>query len=209
MSYGPKHRGLRDRDGRRPVTAERNVRDPASDAHGRQLPLGAGSQAPDFVLHDTPHSSMSLSDLRGRAAVIVFYVADWHPVASDQLVQLTALLPEFERLGASVIGIAVDSAWSHAAFAAENSITFPLLSDDAPAGQVACAFGVYSSTSGRSERALFVLSASGTVVWSEIYPDAVNPGVDDVLSALEALMNVEHGTRTQSAPNGPGQPLRD
>ncbi len=139
------------------------------------------------MLHDTPYSSISLSDLRGRAAVLVFYVADWHPVASDQLVQLTALHPELERLGASVVGIAVDSPWSHAAFAADKSISFPLLSDDAPAGEVARAFGVYSSASGRSERALFVLDASGTVVWSGSFPAAVNPGVDAVLSALEAI----------------------
>jgi peroxiredoxin len=149
--------------------------------------LAAGSRAPDFTLHDGPHSTIGLTDLLGRAAVLVFYVADWHPVASDQLGQLTELQPELERLGSSVVGIAVDSPWSHAAFAAEKSITFPLLSDDAPAGQVARAFGVYSSASGRSERALFVLDSSGMVAWSETFPDTVNPGVDAVLSALEAV----------------------
>ena len=101
-----------------------------------------------------------------------------------------ANLPEFERLRSSVVGIAVDSSWSHAAFAAEKSITFPLLSDDAPAGGVARAFGVYSSASGRSERALFVLDPSGTVVWSGTFPESVNPGVDAVLSALEAIGHV-------------------
>lgn len=188
MGHGASRRCLVDRDGPSAVSAERNVHDSAPESHGRQVPLAAGSQAPDFVLHDTPYSSVSLSDLLGRAVVLVFYVADWHPVASDQLVQLTALHPEVERLGASVVGIAVDSPWSHAAFAAENSITIPLLSDDAPAGRVARAFGVYSSASGRSKRALFVLSASGTVVWSGTFPDAVNPGVDALLSALEALI---------------------
>jgi len=139
------------------------------------------------MLRDGPHSKMGLSDLLGRSAVLVFYVADWHPVASDQLVQLTTLQPELERLGARVVGIAVDSPWSHGAFAAERSITFPLLSDDAPGGHVARAFGVYSPASGRSERALFVLNASGIVAWSGVYPDSVNPGVDAVLSALEAI----------------------
>ena len=152
-----------------------------------QTPLAAGSQAPSFSLHDGPHSTIGLTDLLGRAAVLVFYVADWHPVASDQLRHLTELQPEFARLGSSVVGIAVDSPWSHAAFAAEKSITFPLLSDDAPAGHVARAFGVYSSASGRSERALFVLDPSGTVVWSGTFPDTVNPGVDAVLSALEGI----------------------
>ena len=152
-----------------------------------QVPLAAGSRAPHFTLHDAAHSTMGLTDLLGRAAVLVFYVADWHPVASDQLGQLTELLPEFERLRSSVVGIAVDSPWSHAAFAAEKSITFPLLSDDAPAGRVARAFGVYSSASGRSNRALFVLDPAGMVVWSETFPDTVNPGVDAVLSALEEI----------------------
>jgi peroxiredoxin len=178
---------LIDREGAGVVSVEDNGHDTAPRMPDAQVPLEAGARAPHFTLRDGPHGSMGLSDLLGRAAVLVFYVADWHPVASDQLGQLTALLPEFERLGASVIGIAVDSPWSHAAFAAEKSITFPLLSDDAPAGHVARAFGVYSSASGRSERALFVLDASGMVVWSGSFPDPVNPGVDAVLSALEAM----------------------
>lgn len=169
------------------MSADRDGHDTAPGMPDPQVPLAAGSSAPHFTLHDGPHSTMGLADLLGRAAVLVFYVADWHPVASDQLGQLTELQPEFERLRSSVVGIAVDSPWSHAAFAAEKSITVPLLSDDAPAGHVARAFGVYSSASGRSERALFVLDASGTVVWSGTFPDTVNPGVDAVLSALETI----------------------
>ena len=169
------------------MTAGREEHDTASGMLGLQVPLAAGSRAPQFTLRDGPHSTIGLNDLLGRAAVLVFYVADWHPVASDQLGQLAELQPEFERLKSSVVGIAVDSPWSHAAFAAEKSISFPLLSDDAPAGHVARAFGVYSSASGRSERALFVLDPSGTVAWSGTFPDAVNPGVDAVLNALEAI----------------------
>ncbi len=168
------------------MSEQREGHDAAPGMPDPQVPLAAGSRAPHFTLHDRPHSTLGLADLLGRAAVVVFYVADWHPVASDQLSQLTEVEPEFERLGSSVIGIAVDSPWSHAAFAAEKGITFPLLSDDAPAGHVARAFGVYSAASGRSERALFVLDPAGTVVWSATFPDAVNPGVADILRALEA-----------------------
>ena len=203
MGHGRSHRCVVDRDGPSAVSAERNVHDSAPEMHARQVPLAPGSQAPDFVLHDTPHSSVSLSDLIGRAAVLVFYVADWHPVASDQLVQLTALRPEVERLGASVVGIAGDSPWSHAAFAAEKSITFPLLSDDAPAGKVARAFGVYSSESGRSVRALFVLDATGRVVLSGTFPDAVNPGADAILNALEAIARPPTRRRRDESELGP------
>lgn len=171
------------------MSAQREAHDTAPGMLDRQVPLAAGSRAPYFKLHDAAHSTMGLSDLLGRPAVLVFYVADWHPVASDQLGQLTELQPEFERLGSSLVGIAVDSPWSHAAFAAEKCITFPLLSDEAPSGHVARAFGVYSPASGRSERALFVLDASGAVVWSAAFPDTVNPGVDAILSALEAIQH--------------------
>ena len=187
LGHEPSHTYRIDKEGSGAVSVEGDGHHAAPGLPGPQVPLAAGSPAPHFMLHDGPHSSIGLSDLLGRAAVLVFYVADWHPVASDQLGQLTELQPEFERLGSSVVGIAVDSPWSHAAFAAELSIAFPLLSDDAPAGHVARAFGVYSSASGRSERALFVLDPSGMVVWSETFPDTVNPGVDAVLSALEAI----------------------
>ena len=92
------------------------------------MPLAAGSKVPDFTLHDAPYQAYPFRTSSGRATVLVFYVADWHPVSTYQPIQLTALHGEFERLGAAVVGIAVDSPWSHAAFRADTSITFPLLS---------------------------------------------------------------------------------
>lgn len=149
--------------------------------------LPAGTPAPGFSLHDTPHSRVSMEDFAGRAVVLVFYVADWHPVATDQLLQITAMLPEIERLNASVVGISVDSTWSHAALAGANSITFPLLSDDSPMGSVGCRYGVQSAQSGRSRRALFVIDDARVVRWSGVFPDELNPGVDGLLAALESL----------------------
>lgn len=149
--------------------------------------LPPGSPAPAFVLHDTPHSRVALHDFRGRAVVLAFYVADWHPVAADQLAVYQMLLPELERLDATVLGISVDATWSHAAFARANGIQFPLLADDAPPGAVARAYGVYVPEIGRSQRALFVIDPEGLVRWSATFPDMLNPGADGMLSALEAL----------------------
>jgi peroxiredoxin len=154
---------------------------------GPASPLSAGTRAPGFALPDTPHSRVALDDFRGRAVVLVFYVADWHPVATDQLVVFQGLLPELERLGASVLGISLDATWSHHAFALAHGIRLPLLSDDAPPGAVAKAYGVYVPETGRSRRALFVIDAEGIVRWSATYPDAINPGADGVLTALEGL----------------------
>ena len=150
-------------------------------------PLSAGAPAPPFALHDSPHSRAALADFRGRAVVLTFYVADWHPVASAQLALYQELLPHLERLGASVLGISVDATWSHQAFARASGIGFPLLADDAPPGAVARAYGVFVPETGRSRRALFVIDGEGIVRWSATFPDALNPGADGVLSALEAL----------------------
>jgi peroxiredoxin len=150
-------------------------------------PLPAGSPAPPFALHDTPHSRVALHDFRGRAVVLAFYVADWHPVATDQLAVYQALLPHFACLDTAVLGISVDATWSHDAFARANGIGFPLLADDVPPGAVARAYGVYVPETGRSRRALFVIDPEGVVRWSATFPDMLNPGADGVLSALEAL----------------------
>ncbi len=46
-------------------------------------PLVIGEPAPDFTLHSAPDQTLSLSDLRGRPVVLVFYPADWSPVCGD------------------------------------------------------------------------------------------------------------------------------
>ena len=48
-------------------------------------PLAPGTRAPDFTLHDTPDQRVSLSELRGRPVILVFYPADWSPVCGDEL----------------------------------------------------------------------------------------------------------------------------
>ena len=147
----------------------------------------AGSAAPAFALRESPHSSVALDDFRGRVVVLVFYGADWHPVATAQLGLYQELLPHLERLDAVVLGISVDGTWSHQEFARAAGIRFALLSDDAPPGGVARAYGVYVPATGRSQRALFVIDRDGLIQWSATFPDAVNPGADGILSALEAL----------------------
>jgi peroxiredoxin len=90
-------------------------------------------------------------------------------------------------LGAVVLGISTDATWSHLAFAASLGISFPLLADDSPPGAAAGAFGIYSATRGRSQRALFVLDAARVIRWATLVSDEVNPGVDAALTALESL----------------------
>jgi peroxiredoxin len=97
------------------------------------------------------------------------------------------VLPEFQKLHAELIGISVDGAWCHAAFARHRNLHFPLLADFEPKGAVARKYGAYREKDGFCERALFVIDPEGKIAWSYCSPVAVNPGAEGILQALEDL----------------------
>ena len=109
------------------------------------------------------------------------------------------ILPEFQKLGAELLGISVDGVWCHAAFARDRKLHFPLLADFEPKGDVARRYGVYRDKDGVSERALFVIDTDGKVHWSFVSPIGVNPGADGILSALEDLQNKQAAPVTTDA----------
>jgi peroxiredoxin len=152
----------------------------------RLSPL-TGSQAPDFTLPRTVYQSFALPDVRGRPAILVFYPGDWEPVSSEQLCLYQEYLSELRRFDAALVAISTDSVWSHAAFGKALGLSFPLLSDFHPKGQVSRAYGVYREEEGRSGRALFVVDPAGVVQWCRRLPTNLNPGVGGILSALETL----------------------
>ena len=85
-----------------------------------------GTVAPAFSLlassGDAGEQQVSLTekDFRGRPLILAFYPADWSPVCGDQMVLYNAALPEFERLGAAILGVSVDGAFCHQAFARDR-----------------------------------------------------------------------------------------
>ena len=149
--------------------------------------LSPGTQAPDFSLRSTPDQSVSLSEFRGRPVVLAFYPADWSPVCGDQMALYNEMLDEFQEFQAELVGISVDGAWCHDAFAKQNKLHFPLLSDFEPKGAIARVYGVYDEKEGTCERALFVIDADGIIHWSYVSPTGINPGANGILSALEDL----------------------
>ena len=149
--------------------------------------LAAGTPAPDFTLRATPDQSVSLSELRGHPVVLIFYPADWSPVCTDELAVFNQLLPEFQRMGAVVLGISVDGVWCHAAFADARNLQFQLLSDFEPKGKVAREYGAYREKEGSCARATFVIDKDGVIAWSDVSPVGINPGAAGPLAAVEKL----------------------
>jgi peroxiredoxin len=148
--------------------------------------LAPGTPAPDFTLPKSPTETLTLAELKGQPAILVFYPADWSPVCGDELALFNEVLPEFERYDAQVVGVSVDGPWCHKAYAESRKISFPLLCDFEPKGEVSRKYQAYRQE-GVSERALFVVDAGGVIRWSYLSDVGVNPGADGVLQALEQL----------------------
>ncbi|MES2396085.1 MAG: redoxin domain-containing protein [Bacteroidota bacterium] len=152
--------------------------------------LAIGTQAPDFELNSTPDQKLKLTELRGKKVVLAFYPADWSPVCTDQMALYNETLKLFSKHNAQVVGISVDSKWSHLAFSQSRNLHFPLLADFEPKGQVAKLYGVYDKREGLAERALFVVDEKGIIRWNYLSPVGINPGADGILEALESLDKV-------------------
>lgn len=157
------------------------------DHPSQQTLIAPGQTARVFTLYSTPEKALDLGELRGTPVILAFYPANWSAVCGDQMSLYNQLLPEFQRLGAELVGISVDSVWCHAAFRENRNLHFPLLADFELKGAVAKNYGVYRDRDGTSERALFVLDGEGIVRWSYISPIDINPGADGILNALEEL----------------------
>lgn len=161
----------------------------------KQGALQPGQKAPDFTLKSTPDQEVSLHEFKGRRVILAFYPGDWSPVCTDQLSLYNELLAEFDKYNAEILGISVDSAWSHEAFSASRHLHFPLLADFEPKGAIGRAYGVYREQKGTEERALFVIDEAGIIRWSYVSPTGVNPGAQGILNALEELQNKQQGEK--------------
>src|SRR5690242_658870 len=101
-------------------------KDPRKAPKGQRIgPVPAGAPAPPFKLPSTPDQKVALEEFRGRPVILAFYPADWSPVCGDEMALYNEILPEFERYGAQLLGISVDGAWCHAAFARQEKLHFP------------------------------------------------------------------------------------
>jgi peroxiredoxin len=161
---------------------------PAMEGDAENQPLPVGTPAPDFALPDASGQIVKLSDLRGNTVVLAFYPLDWSPGCSQQLDLYQQELEEFRRRRAQVVGISVDSVYSHGAWAAVRGITFPLLSDFSPKGEVARRYGVWREADGFSERALYVVDPDGTIAYSHVSPKLHH--IPDIYELFDTLDNV-------------------
>ncbi len=129
--------------------------------------LTLGGPAPDFTLRDQFGQDVSLSDYRGRKAVaILFYPFAFSGVCTGEMAGVRDRLAEFMTFDTEVLAISCDPVYSLRAFADQDGLNFPLLSDFWPHGEVSRAYEVLDETKGAPRRSSYVIDADGVVRWS-------------------------------------------
>jgi mycoredoxin-dependent peroxiredoxin len=152
------------------------------------MPVSIGQAAPEFSLKDQNQKEVKLADFRGKKnVVVVFYPFDWSPVCTNEHACFVNDMKKFESLDAQVLGISVDSAWSHKAYADKMGIHYPLLADFQPRGAVAEKFGVFLAEKGFTGRAIAIVDKQGKVAWFKQYDIPTVPDLNEVSQALAAV----------------------
>lgn len=127
------------------------------------MALQTGDEAPDFTLTDHTGEAVTLSELRGRPVVLVFYPLAFTGRCTGELCSIRDELADFEGADAQVYGVSVDSAASLGVFHAQEGLTFPLLSDFWPHGAVAQAYDAFLPERGIATRATYVVDREGRI----------------------------------------------
>ncbi len=126
-----------------------------------------GQKAHDFKLKDQDQNEVSLSSFHGKKVLLAFYPFDFSPVCTTEFACFQDDLNELKNLNVQVLGISVDSHWSHKAFSDKLGLNFPLLSDFGK--EVSKLYGVLRQE-GFSERAYFLVDGEGIVKFKQIMP---------------------------------------
>jgi thioredoxin-dependent peroxiredoxin len=152
-----------------------------------------GQPAPDFSATADDGQIISLSRLRGSWAVLYFYPKDNTPGCSIEANKFEQALPEFQALGATVIGVSTDSSASHSKFREKCNLTFPLLPDTDKS--ISKAYGVLGGLTGLlgvADRQTFLIDPEGKVAqhWKRVNP---------MLHAVEVKRELEEQIKTVRA----------
>ncbi|MEJ2871094.1 peroxiredoxin [Actinomycetospora sp. OC33-EN08] len=132
------------------------------------MTVEVGSKAPEFTLKNQDGQEVSLSDFRGKQAVLlVFYPFAFSGICTGELCSARDDLSAFQNDDVQILGISVDTTWSLKAWATQENYQFPLLSDFWPHGATAEAYGVFSADLGFAFRGTFLIDADGVVRFAE------------------------------------------
>ena len=153
-------------------------------------PPAAGDKAPAFSLPSQEGSTVSLEGLRGKWVVLYFYPKDFTSGCTLEAHNFQRDLAKYEKAGAVILGVSVDSVDSHKDFCTKEGLSFKLLSDSGKAA--AKAYGSLATYQDKeiAARNTFLIGPDGVI--RKVFLK-VNPSVhsDEVLAALAQLQSAK------------------
>ncbi|XP_071697694.1 2-Cys peroxiredoxin BAS1, chloroplastic-like [Rutidosis leptorrhynchoides] len=193
-SFNFQSKSLRSAVSLRPPSARRN-----SFVVKAGLPL-VGNKAPDFeaeAVFDQEFMNVKLSDYIGKKYVILFfYPLDFTFVCPTEITAFSDRYAEFEKINTEVLGVSVDSVFSHLAWVQTDrksgglgDLNYPLISDVTKS--ISKAFNVLIDDQGIALRGLFIIDKEGVIQHSTINNLAIGRSVDETLRTLQALQFVQ------------------
>jgi mycoredoxin-dependent peroxiredoxin len=151
--------------------------------------LSLGGPAPDFTLRDQFGQDVRLSSYRGtKAVVIFFYPYAFSGVCTGEMAGIRDRLDEFLTFDTEVLAISCDPVYALRAFADQDGLNFPLLSDFWPHGEVSRSFDVFDEKKGCSRRSSYVIDKNGMVRWAVHNAMPEGRDLDEHLNQLTVLV---------------------
>ncbi|EPG64449.1 peroxiredoxin [Leptospira wolffii] len=159
------------------------------------------SLAPDFkaeAVIGQQIKEIKLSDYKGKWVVLFFWPLDFTFVCPTEIIEYDAKLDEFKKLGAEVLGVSVDSAFTHLAWkntprkqGGLGEIKYPLIADITKS--IARDYGVLTE-GGVALRGTFIIDPTGTIRQATINDLPVGRNIDEAIRLVKAFQYVEkHG----------------
>ena len=152
-----------------------------------------GQPAPEFILHDSDKNKVSLSDLKGKNVLLLFYPQAFTGVCTKELCAVRDDISRYSNVNAQVLGISVDSVFTLAKFKEDQQYNFPLLSDFNK--EVSALYDTLYTNwildmKGVSKRSAFVIDKTGIVRYAEVLESAGDvpdfKAINQVLDELSA-----------------------
>jgi peroxiredoxin (alkyl hydroperoxide reductase subunit C) len=172
-----------------------------------------GSTAPEISANST-HGPLTLNDFKDKWVVLFSHPYDFTPVCSTEFIGFARRHAEFEKRGTQLVGLSVDSVFSHIAWVraiekqADVKIPFPVIADLDQ--KVASSYGmIHPGASDMAPvRALFFIDPKRIIRACIYYPMTAGRSVDEVLRLLDAMQTVDKNADT-ACPEGwrPGDPV--
>ncbi len=158
--------------------------------------------APEFsaeAYHNGEFKKISLEDYKGKKVVLFFYPLDFTFVCPTEILAFADNLGEFQKRNTEVIGVSIDSKFSHRAWAQVpredggiKGVNFPLVADIKK--KIARDYGVLLKDAGIALRGLFIINKDGILKSMTINHNDLGRNVDEVLRMIDAIdYSEEHG----------------